>query len=161
MCAVSRFSAYCLTLLSEASLRAALARVLEAARVSSTRPSTIPSAEQHAALMNELDETRLSLIKAINDAEGALAGKEAELARIQEELKNLKESDPSAEHNLDATACVVLPLCLRLYFSQTCSSLRLAMYKGLGFEPILGKDDRIAKMLVRTSPRHPYEPTCC
>ena len=63
--------------------------------------------------MNELDETRLSLIKAINDAEGALAGKEAELARIQEELKKLKESDPSAEHNLDATAYVAW-LCLHL-----------------------------------------------
>lgn len=85
---------------------AALTRVLEAARVSSTRPSTIPSAEQHAAQMNALDETRLSLIKAINDAEGALAGKEAELARVQEELKHLKESDPSAEHNLNATAYV-------------------------------------------------------
>ena len=83
--------------------------------MSSTRPSTIPSAEQHAALMNELDETRLSLIKAINDAEGALAGKEAELARIQEELKNLKESDPSAEHSLDATACVVSPVYFSLY----------------------------------------------
>ncbi|KAH9842955.1 uncharacterized protein C8Q71DRAFT_735315 [Rhodofomes roseus] len=109
-----------------------LARVLEAARVSSTRPSTLPSAEQHAAMLNELDETRLSMIKAINDAEGALAGKEAELARVQEELRNLKESDPSSEHNLDATV------------------LRLAMYKGLGFEPVLGRDGRVAKMLVRS-----------
>jgi len=109
-----------------------LARVLDAARVSSTRPSTLPSAEQHGAMMNELDETRLSLIKAINDAEGALAGKEAELARVREELRNLKESDPSAEHVLDATA------------------LRLAMYKGLGFEPIMGQDGRIAKMLIRS-----------
>ncbi|KAH9934944.1 uncharacterized protein B0H18DRAFT_979087 [Fomitopsis serialis] len=109
-----------------------LARVLDAARVSSTRPSTLPSAEQHGAMMNELDETRLSLIKAINDAEGALAGKEAELARVGDELRNLKESDPSAEHMLDATA------------------LRLAMYKGLGFEPIMGQDGRIAKMLIRS-----------
>lgn len=68
--------------------------------------------------MNALDETRLSLIKAINDAEGALAGKEAELARVQEELKNLKESDPSAEHNLNATACVA-SFCLAIALPQT------------------------------------------
>lgn len=30
--------------------------------------------------------------------------------------------------------------------------LRLAMYKGLGFEPIVEKDGRISKMLVRQSP---------
>ncbi|KAJ3008826.1 hypothetical protein NUW54_g3008 [Trametes sanguinea] len=108
-----------------------LARALEAARASATRPSTIPSAEEHAALMNDLDATRLSLAKAINDAESALAGKEAELARLKEETRTLELSDPAAEHELDATA------------------LRLAMYKGLGFEPIMDKDGRITKMLVR------------
>ncbi|KAI0374684.1 hypothetical protein BV20DRAFT_384737 [Pilatotrama ljubarskyi] len=108
-----------------------LARVLEAARTSATRPSTIPSAEEHAAHMNDLDATRLSLAKAINDAEGALAGKEAELARLKEETRALESSDPAAEHELDATA------------------LRLAMYKGLGFEPIVDKEGRISKMLVR------------
>nr|VWO98751.1 Hsp70 [Ganoderma boninense] len=105
-----------------------LSKVLEAARVSATRPSTIPSAEEHVAHMNDLDATRLSLAKAINDAEGALAGKEAELARLKEETRALETSDPAAEHDLDATA------------------LRLALYKGLGFEPIMEKDSR---MLVR------------
>ncbi|KAI0781134.1 hypothetical protein BD413DRAFT_703414, partial [Trametes elegans] len=108
-----------------------LARVLEAARTSATRPSTIPSADEHAANMNDLDATRLSLAKAINDAEGALAGKEAELARLKEETRALESSDPAAEHDLDATA------------------LRLAMYKGFGFEPIVDKEGRITKMLVR------------
>ncbi|OBZ75700.1 putative kinetochore protein spc24 [Grifola frondosa] len=108
-----------------------LARVLEAARASATRPSTIPSAEAHTARMNDLDVTRLSLAKAINDAESALASKEAELARLKEETRILEMSDPAAEHELDATA------------------LRLAMYKGLGFEPVIDKDGHMIKMLIR------------
>ena len=48
----------------------------------------------------------MSLYKAINDAESALTGKEAELARLKEEMRTLEESDPAAEHDLDATACV-------------------------------------------------------
>lgn len=81
-----------------------LARKLEAARASATRPSTIPSAEEHAVHMNDLDATRLSLAKAINDAESALAAKEAELTRFKEETRNLESSDPAAEHELDSTA---------------------------------------------------------
>lgn len=81
-----------------------LAKVLDAARVSATRPASIPSAEEHVAHMNDLDGTRLSLAKAINDVEGALAGKEAELARLKEEIRTLETSDPAAEHDLDATA---------------------------------------------------------
>ncbi|KAI0928368.1 hypothetical protein AcW1_005633 [Taiwanofungus camphoratus] len=108
------------------------ARILESARISSTRPPTVPSAEAHAATLNDLDATRLSLVKAINDAESALASKEAELARLKEETRLLEESDSAAEHGLDATA------------------LRLAMYKGLGFEPIMGKDGHMTKVLVRS-----------
>lgn len=78
--------------------------MLEAARISATRPPTIPSAQEHVAQMNDLDATRLSLAKAINDAEGALAGKEAELTRLKEETHALEMSDPAAEHDLDATA---------------------------------------------------------
>lgn len=82
----------------------ALARVLEAARVSSTRPSSVPSAQEHASLLNELDASRLSLAKAINDAESALASKEAELTRLKESIRTLEDSDPAAEHDLDATS---------------------------------------------------------
>ncbi|KZT11533.1 uncharacterized protein LAESUDRAFT_641978 [Laetiporus sulphureus 93-53] len=111
----------------------ALARTLEAARTSSTRPPTVPSAQAHADTLNQLDATRLSLAKAINDAESALSSKEAELARLKEELHSLEMSDSADEHELDGTA------------------LRLAIYKGLGFEPIMGKDGHIAKMLVRST----------
>ena len=31
----------------------------------------------------------------------------------------------------------------------TVGSLRLRVYKGLGFEPVLGKDGEVAKVLVR------------
>jgi kinetochore protein Spc24, fungi type len=88
-----------------------LARVLEAARVSSTRPSTVPSAEAHASTLNKLDGARLSLGKAINEAESALASKEAELQRLKEELQTLEEEDPAADHDLDATAYVQFYLC--------------------------------------------------
>ncbi|KAJ3492329.1 hypothetical protein NLI96_g2 [Meripilus lineatus] len=117
---------------AQAKMRA-LARVLEAARVSSTRPSSVPSAQEHASLLNELDASRLSLAKAINDAESALASKEAELTRLKESIRTLEDSDPAAEHDLDAT------------------SLRLALYKGLGFEPVVDQQGRLSKMLVRST----------
>ncbi|KAK7693254.1 hypothetical protein QCA50_002821 [Cerrena zonata] len=97
---------------AHAKLRA-LARILDAARVSAT----------HA--------NRLQLAKAINDAESALASKEAELARLKQETTEMEKSDPAAEHDLDATA------------------LRLALFKGLGFEPIMDRDGRMTKMLIR------------
>jgi kinetochore protein Spc24, fungi type len=76
----------------------ALSRVLDAARTSSTRPQTVPTAAQHTATLNDLDATRLSLAKAINDAESSLASREAELASLKEEARVLEECDPAAEH---------------------------------------------------------------
>jgi kinetochore protein Spc24, fungi type len=64
----------------------------------------VPSAEQHAENLNRLYATRLSLAKALNDAEGAVASKQAELTRLKEELRQLEESDPAAEHELDGSA---------------------------------------------------------
>lgn len=54
-------------------------------------------------MLNKLDATRLQMAKAINDAESALASKEAELARIEKEIRDLEESDPASEHDLDGT----------------------------------------------------------
>ncbi|RDB23987.1 putative kinetochore protein spc24 [Hypsizygus marmoreus] len=111
----------------------ALSKVLEAARMSSTRPASVPSAEAHGATLNDLDGSRLSLAKSISDAEGLVASREAELATLKEEARNLEDYDPALEHEkeLDGTA------------------LRLQMYKGLGFEPILDKHGKLMKMLVR------------
>lgn len=84
----------------------ALSKVLEAARISSTRPASVPSAKSHATALNELDGSRLSLAKSISDAEGLVASKEAELTALKEEARRLEEYDPAAEHEkeLDGTA---------------------------------------------------------
>lgn len=87
-------------------LRIALSRLLEAARASSTRPPSVPSAEKHLETINALDATGLQLVKAINDYQSDLASKEGELARLKEEARMLEESDPAAEAQaeLDGTA---------------------------------------------------------
>ncbi|KLO10706.1 hypothetical protein SCHPADRAFT_856279 [Schizopora paradoxa] len=110
----------------------ALSRTLDTARVSSTRPPTIPSEEAHAKILNDLDAMRLSIAKSINDAEGVLTSKEAELAGLKDECLKLEASDPAAEHELDATA------------------LKLAFFKGLGFEPVTDKDGHVRKVLIRS-----------
>ena len=80
--------------------------MLEAARISCTRPSSVPSEEGHAAMMNELDRTQLSLAKAISDAETMAANREAELSTLKEEARRLELYDPAAEHEkeLDGSA---------------------------------------------------------
>jgi len=83
---------------------AALARVLDAARTSSTRQPSVPSAEQHAKNLNHLDAARISFAKALNDADSSVTSKQAELTRLKEELRELEESDPAAEYELDGTA---------------------------------------------------------
>lgn len=92
----------------------ALSRVLDSARTSATRPSTVPTAAEHRSTINELDATRLSLAKAINDAESSLASREAELASLKEEARVLEECDPAAEHEreLNGTASVSILLLL-------------------------------------------------
>jgi len=111
-----------------------LTKALEAARVSSTRPPSIPSTEDHAAIINQLDVNRLSLCKAINECESLLAGKEAELANLKAETKALEDCDPAAEHANGLNSAVV----------------RMQLYKGLGFEPVLNNDQQLAKMLVHS-----------
>ena len=83
-----------------------LAKFLEAARVSSTRPASVPSAEAHAGTLNELDVSRLSLAKSISDVEGVIASREAELAALKEETRTLEDYDPASEHEkeLDGAA---------------------------------------------------------
>ncbi|KAM6500859.1 hypothetical protein JOM56_003873 [Amanita muscaria] len=113
----------------------ALSRALEAARVSAARPPSVPSAGAHAALVDELDSSKLSLMKAISDAEGMIADREAELTRLKEEARKLEDYDPSLEHEKELDSLTI----------------RLQLYKGLGFEPVAeAKSGDIAKMLVRS-----------
>jgi kinetochore protein Spc24, fungi type len=80
--------------------------VLEAARISCTRPSSVPSEEAHAATMTELDSSRLSLAKAISDAETLAGDRKDELSRLKEEARGLELYDPAVEHEkeLDGSA---------------------------------------------------------
>lgn len=71
----------------------ALSRTLEAAKISSSRPPTVPSAEGHVKVVNDLDKTKLSLAKAINSAESSLASKESELTKLKDEFKELEQRD--------------------------------------------------------------------
>ncbi len=59
------------------------------------------SAEKHAENLIHLDAAHLSFAKALNDAESANSSKQAELSQLMEELRQLEESDPAAEHELD------------------------------------------------------------
>jgi len=86
----------------------ALSKLLEAARISSTRPGSVPSEHAHLSNLNELDSSRLSLAKAISDAETMLGSKEAELAALKDEVRRLETYDPALEHekDLDSSAWV-------------------------------------------------------
>ncbi|KAF7440762.1 hypothetical protein PC9H_001110 [Pleurotus ostreatus] len=111
-----------------------LSKILDAARVSSTRPPSVPSAEVHTATMNELDSSRLSLAKAVSDAEGLVASKEAEVAALKEEARRLELCDPASEHERDLDG----------------RALRLQIYSGLGFTPVPDKDRNTFKILVNS-----------
>ncbi|KAI0312730.1 hypothetical protein OF83DRAFT_1066701 [Amylostereum chailletii] len=111
----------------------ALTRARDSARASATRLPSVPSEAEHTQLLDELDTEQVTLAKLTQDAESALANKRAELARLKEEARALEEQDPAAEHELDGTV------------------LRLQIYKGLGFEPVLARNGKLEKMLVRSS----------
>ena len=64
----------------------------------------MPSAEQHAEYLNHLDAARISLAKALNDADSSVTTKQAVLTRLGEELCELEESGRAAEYDLDETA---------------------------------------------------------
>ncbi|KAJ8462622.1 hypothetical protein ONZ45_g17868 [Pleurotus djamor] len=111
----------------------ALSKVLDAARTSSTRPSTVLSMEAHQSTMNELELSRLSLAKAVSDTERLVGSKEAEAAALKEEARSAESSDPSREHGKELDGTV----------------LRLQIYKGLGFTPIIDKHGQ-QKLLIQS-----------
>lgn len=114
----------------------------------------MPSQQAHVTVLNDLDSSRLSLAKAISDAEAALASKDAELSALREEARQLEEYDPAAEHEkeLDGTTYVArLYLLVIIVDCYIATRLRLAIFKGMGFEPIMNKHSQVTKMLVRKS----------
>ncbi|KAF9065285.1 hypothetical protein BDP27DRAFT_1464100 [Rhodocollybia butyracea] len=112
----------------------ALSKVLDAARQSATRPKTVPSAEAHAAAVNELDNSKLSLVKSISDAENRLASQETELAALKEEWLRLHHYDPATEHEKDLDGTV----------------LRLKILRGMGFGVALDENSQVSNVLVRS-----------
>ncbi|KIJ44143.1 hypothetical protein M422DRAFT_47619 [Sphaerobolus stellatus SS14] len=108
-----------------------LNREVQKAKLSATRPPGVPNEKEHIAMMNELEDQRLQFGKMINDGEGLLASKEAELMRLREEERALEDKDVASDHDLDSTA------------------LRLQICRSLGFEPVM-KDGNVVKILVRS-----------
>jgi len=110
-----------------------LASKLTAARQSAQRPVNVPSAAAHAQTISRLDDKRFALVKAIEEAEGALNGKEAETRGLKSELKDLEEKDIQEDHELDGTA------------------VRLSLYRDLGFQWVEAAADSPANILIRTA----------
>ena len=81
-------------------------RVLEAAKASCSRPTSVPSASGHEKMINEFDNNRRSHLKAIDNAEGILTAKESELGALREKLKELERKDVAKEVSgeLDSSA---------------------------------------------------------
>lgn len=123
----------------------ALSRVLEAARKSSARPPDVATPEQHAARLNELDTTRISLAKALRDAENSLASKEAELAALKEGARALEESDPAQthQHEIDGT------------------TIRLQIFRGMGFDLVLDSGGAASTMFIRAESGDVHTLTPC
>jgi len=111
-----------------------LLRALEAAKVSCSRPPSVPSASGHERTINELDHNRRSHLKAIDNAEGTLTAKESELGALKEKLRELEMRDVAKEvaSGLDSSA------------------LGLEIWRAMGFEPIVDSTSRLTKMMVRT-----------
>ena len=85
---------------------AGLVRALEAAKISCSRPVSVPSASGHEKMINELDSNRRSHLKAIDNAEGVLTAKESELGALKEKLRGLETKDVAKEvaNGLDSSA---------------------------------------------------------
>ncbi|KAF9653035.1 hypothetical protein BDM02DRAFT_3265692 [Thelephora ganbajun] len=111
-----------------------LLRALEAAKISCSRPTSVPSASGHEKTINEHDSNRRSHLKAIDNAEGILTAKESELGALKEKLRGLETKDVAKEvaGGLDSSA------------------LRLEIWRAMGFEPIVDSSGRVLKIIVRT-----------
>lgn len=128
-----------------------LSKIFEAAKQSATRPKSAPSEEAHAAAVNELDNSRISLAKSISDAENTLASQEAELAALRDEYQSLKNYDPAIEHqkDLDGTAYASVRLWYQCCLTIT-HSLRLKIYRGMGFDIAFDDKKQVSNVIVRT-----------
>lgn len=93
----------------------------------------MPSQQAHVSLLNELENSKLSLAKAISDAESLAGSKDAELSSLRDEARALEGYDPALEHAKELDGSV----------------LRLQVIKGMGFEPVYERERGVRKMIVR------------
>ena len=77
---------------------------VQAAKLSSQRPPNVPTRAEHAQRLDELDNQRHQLVKAIEEVESLANDRDAEYARLKQELKELNERDVGEEADLDGTA---------------------------------------------------------
>ncbi|EJU05688.1 hypothetical protein DACRYDRAFT_113744 [Dacryopinax primogenitus] len=123
---------------SRAALRA-LSRQLESSRAAATRPSTVPSQAAHSESLIQADATKFQLAKSINDEEGSVAQKEAEVGRLREELVRLEAWDPEGEWEVDSYA------------------MRLKVMHDLGFEFVPGVEGRLLIRSDKDRTLHSYD----
>jgi kinetochore protein Spc24 len=81
-----------------------LEKKVHAAKLSSQRPANVPTRAEHAQRLDELDNQRHQLVKAIEEVESLANDRDAEYARLKQELKELNERDVAEEADLDGTA---------------------------------------------------------
>jgi chromosome segregation ATPase len=81
--------------------------------------------------LNHLAAGQLSLAKALHDAESAIASKQAKVSQLMEELRQLEESDPAAEHELDGRPSVIYTS-INLDCNTPSTSLRLRIFRWSG-----------------------------
>ena len=90
----------------------AQAKLLEQARKSATRPASLPTAEAHAAAMNELEDARINLQKAASDLDDKQMATQASLALWRKKLASLNELDQVSQHLEDVDSSVYVYLSL-------------------------------------------------
>ncbi|KIY51041.1 hypothetical protein FISHEDRAFT_71335 [Fistulina hepatica ATCC 64428] len=110
-----------------------LLKALEAAQASCVRPPAVPSEEDHLKTMNDLDGTRMALAKTISDFEIKLTESNAQAVALRKEADALQAYDPPTEQAKELDGDVA----------------RLAIYRGLGLEPISDNTGH-ERMLVRS-----------
>jgi kinetochore protein Spc24, fungi type len=86
--------------------RKAASRLLEQAKMSASRPRTVPSEVQHAKILQDLEKQQLSLGKATNETQDMLRDKEAQVVRMRAEERELELREEDENHDLDSAACV-------------------------------------------------------
>ena len=87
--------------------------------MSSNRPASVPTEQAHISTLNDLDSSRLSLAKAISDAETSLGSKDAELSALKDEARQLEGYDPAMDHEKEldgATYALLFASSLHIHF---------------------------------------------